>query len=107
LQSPAYANAWALRRYVPEPYAGNVLMVNPSAPIAGMVSLPQMGWGGLIEGRTEVIDAACEANEIWWREEILVEVARVIGDRLAGSNEVAVSKRESTRAEARSRQPTS
>lgn len=54
LRQPRYANAYALRKYVPGSYPGGALLLrvrdlHPEAP--------EMGWKGLIGGEVEILDS--------------------------------------------------
>jgi thioesterase domain-containing protein len=81
----AYANRWAQARYEAEAYHGPVLMVRAVAPIAGVYPLPLMGWSHALRGDVELLDFDCEQLEFWDVDDILIDVAHQIDERLARS----------------------
>jgi hypothetical protein len=71
----AYASRHAQLRHDPKPYAGPVLMVSATAPIANVYPLPHMGWGRVLAGRVELLEVPCDQVEFWADEPILERVA--------------------------------
>jgi hypothetical protein len=82
LRTAAHANRWALQRYVPGPYAGDVLLVRSVAPIAGVYPLPRMGWGELMRGNVTMLELPCEQRGLWADEQLLRQVTRAIAQGL-------------------------
>ena len=50
------ANMWAIRRYVPKPYAGRVTLFRASEPAEIYQSDPLAGWGDIAQGGVDVFD---------------------------------------------------
>jgi thioesterase domain-containing protein len=90
----AYASRHAQLRHDPKPYAGPVLMVSATAPIANVYPLPHMGWGRVLAGRVELLEVPCDQVEFWADEPILERVAaRIVTllERESGCTDVAAS----------------
>ena len=82
---PAVANRWALQRYMPGPYAGDVLLVRSVAPVAGVYPVPRMGWGELMLGTVTMLELPCEQLALWGDDELLRQVTRAISEGLRGA----------------------
>jgi oxalate---CoA ligase len=54
--NPRYANRWAEISYQRQPYAGEIAMFRTTDPLAGVYSVPLMGWGDLLQGSVKCCD---------------------------------------------------
>jgi len=94
LRKVAYASRHAQSRHVAQPFAGRVLLVHATAPIAGVYPLPRLGWGELLRGEVEMLELPCEQLEFWSNDDVLREVADEIATRLAPPGTAAASSAE-------------
>jgi len=94
LRKVAYASRYAQSRHIARPFAGRVLLVHATAPIAGVYPLPRLGWGELLSGDVELLELPCEQLEFWSSDDVLREVADEIAARLAASRGAASSSEE-------------
>ncbi|HKH46593.1 MAG TPA: amino acid adenylation domain-containing protein, partial [Thermoanaerobaculia bacterium] len=72
-------NVEAARTYTPQPYAGRVLLVRATQGLAQ--TDPLLGWGGLIRGALETLDAEGDHYTVM-QGETLRAVARALRERL-------------------------
>jgi oxalate---CoA ligase len=86
LRTFAYANGWAQRRYQPGPYAGDVLLVRSTVPIAGVYPLPRMGWSALMPGNVTMLELPCEQAGLWTDDRLLHQVSQEIAQALRAAD---------------------
>jgi thioesterase domain-containing protein len=74
------ANAKAARRYEPQPYDGRLLLIRATEGLARLD--PLLGWGDLLAGEREIVDAEGDHYTILQGEAVHT-MARTLRERLA------------------------
>lgn len=83
---PAIANLVAVERYVPQPYAGDVLLIRSAVTgVAPGVDPDTLGWGGIVQGRLTVRNVAAEHGD-FFKPPHVAEVAAITSDYLRQTN---------------------
>jgi len=80
------AHKWAMDRYVPKPYDGNVLLMRARRQVPGLMADAYLGWQKIVRGRLDV----CEVSgfqQTLMREPNVLELARKVDAGLTAAHD--------------------